>query len=132
MEMGNHDYSYALTSNMFGGRISEITYFILKNPENKDLAEWVSNLPVHVAIDNVTYSHAGITEKWLDSSRKLTLSCGPLWVRPTKLLSMRQANRCSGILPAKPAARSGLMCGVLILFRRILTDVMWAIILCLR
>lgn len=110
--IGNHDYSYALTSNMFGGRISEITYFILKNPENKDLAEWVSNLPVHTTIDNVTYSHAGITEKWLDSSRKLTLNCGPLWVRPTKFTVYAPGKQVFGHTPSKTCreVRPGVWC----------------------
>ena len=80
--MGNHDYDYVRPSHN-AKRLSEMTYLILGFPENRDLKDWVTDLPISVVLDDVTYSHAGITEKWLSLEEKdLYQKCSPIWARP--------------------------------------------------
>lgn len=44
-----------------------MTHVLIDAPENKNLKEWLTGLPVIIEIDGVSYSHAGITNKWAGS-----------------------------------------------------------------
>lgn len=78
---GNHDYIYANKTPSKQSGYNYITQTLIDSPENKGLKEWLANLPVTLKLNNVTYSHAGLTvfyteghELWDDDS--------PLWARP--------------------------------------------------
>ena len=79
---GNHDYIYTEKTPTLQSGFNRGTQTIINN--NPDLKEWVKSLPIVVEIDGVTYSHAGVDERW---DGKLTVDSlwgevSPIWVRP--------------------------------------------------
>lgn len=82
--MGNHDYGYVNHTKSISGGYNPIVQVLLYTPENKRLRRWLSELPVEMVIDGVTYSHAGVTEEWENSSDRANLWSdeSPLWARP--------------------------------------------------
>ncbi len=84
MFIGNHDYAYAHKVGTSSGGYSMGTQFLLDLPDNKDLKIWLYTRPVFVEFDNVTYSHAGITESFNGelTERWLWEDNSPIWARP--------------------------------------------------
>lgn len=78
--IGNHDFVY--TDKKYAGLYTgwnSITQIMLN--DDKNLKNWIKNLPLFQEIDEVLYSHAGITDSWDSKSSPLD-NDGPLWVRP--------------------------------------------------
>lgn len=89
--MGNHDYIYVRETPSSQGGYNLETQTMLDLPENKDLKNWLSSLPIILNIDGVVYSHAGITEDWSSkyvnenerySPNNMWLDDSPIWARP--------------------------------------------------
>lgn len=77
--IGNHDYVYL--HKQYAGRFAgwdPISQALLD--AELDLKNWLLDLPFLTKIDNVAYSHAGITDSW--DYNGLMSEDGPLWVRP--------------------------------------------------
>lgn len=89
--IGNHDFAYVnWTSTTYGG-YSQLTQMLLNAPENRDIKDWLTGLPIVLTIDGVTYSHAGMTNSWTgdvgDPSSLWDLDDSPIWARPAETLS---------------------------------------------
>ncbi len=82
--MGNHDYAYLLSFTPASGGYNVMTKLLLNTEENKDLKKWLSEIPIQLYINDVTYSHAGIDVNWNTSTDEKFLwdSDSPLWTRP--------------------------------------------------
>lgn len=86
--LGNHDYQY-FTRYRYSG-YSELTKTLLG--ADPWLMGWMGNLELVVRIDEVAYSHAGLTEEWLEyvkkKKKKLDLAqmFSPIWARPESLV----------------------------------------------
>jgi hypothetical protein len=78
---GNHDYIYVndTPSKQSGYNIG--TQVLIDVPESKDLKEWLSELPITLEIDGITYSHAGVAASYMVGDT-LWDDDSPLWVRP--------------------------------------------------
>lgn len=79
--MGNHDYIYVNQTPTIAGGYNKMTQFTLNLPDNKDLKNWLSNLPITLKLDGVTYSHAGLTI-FYEEGHNLWDDYSPIWVRP--------------------------------------------------
>lgn len=81
--LGNHDYAYLHPVGCSGH--NDIAQLLINNPENSDLKNWLYSLPITLEIDGVTYSHAGIDERWDGSTDSASMwqDTSPLWVRPS-------------------------------------------------
>ncbi len=85
--IGNHDFAYIHPE--IAGRSSgwdPITYQLINAPENKKIKNWLVSLPVIIELDDVSFSHAGITNGWnggLDV-QSLWQEESPIWARPAK------------------------------------------------
>lgn len=82
---GNHDYAYLHPS--IAGHSSgwnAVTYALINSPENRKLKEFLYTLPITIEIDGVTFSHAGITDRWdgLLSVESIWNDVSPIWARP--------------------------------------------------
>lgn len=80
--IGNHDYAY--TRSEVAGRSSGYSYTtqtLLNAPENKELKDWLTNLPIAMEVDGYTASHAGYVEDY-DELEDLWQDNSPIWVRP--------------------------------------------------
>ncbi len=84
MVQGNHDYAYTRNVGTSSGGYSVGTQFLLDLPENKELKDWLRDLPLSIKLNGVTYSHAGITKEWNENFHPDNLweDVSPLWVRP--------------------------------------------------
>lgn len=82
--VGNHDYAYILDFPPRSSGHNQTTQLHLDSPENRDLKEWLSELPVKLEIDGVIYSHAGIDATWDGSTdqRSMWADNSPIWTRP--------------------------------------------------
>jgi predicted MPP superfamily phosphohydrolase len=76
--LGNHDYAYLHNVSCSGH--NQLAQMLLDVPENKDLKEWLYSLPITLEIDGVTYSHAGLDERW--DGKEMWDDISPMWVRP--------------------------------------------------
>lgn len=76
--LGNHDYAYLYSEYCTGH--NDMTEVWLNVPENKFLKKWLYSLPVTLEIDDVTYAHAGIDERW--NGTGMWEDTSPVWVRP--------------------------------------------------
>lgn len=99
---GNHDWAYTRDVGTSSGGYSVGTQFLLDLPDNKDLKEWLTNIPLTARVDGVTYSHAGITDEWNENFDKVDLwsDISPLWVRPTDYLEYEQIPQVFGHTPS--------------------------------
>lgn len=81
---GNHDYIYAYKTPTLQGGYNNLTQTLLNVPEGQYLKEWLKGLAITVSIDDVFYSHAGMTKQWLGSRdvEDLWDDTSPLWARP--------------------------------------------------
>lgn len=82
--IGNHDYAYILPFNPGSGGYNRQTQLLLNMPEHKNIKDWLTNMPISVELDGVTYSHAGIAAQWEDADNPYDLwsDVSPLWLRP--------------------------------------------------
>jgi hypothetical protein len=82
--MGNHDYIYVNNTPSLQSGYSPITQVLIDAPENKNLKDWLTGLPIIIEIDGVTYSHAGIANEWSGAEDVAGLwnDTSPLWARP--------------------------------------------------
>lgn len=83
--IGNHDYAYVHPE--IAGRSSgwnPVTFTLINTPENKKLKDWLLSLPVTLKLDDVTFSHAGITNEWDGKEEVWSLwnDNSPIWARP--------------------------------------------------
>lgn len=108
--IGNHDFAYIHRE--IAGRSSgwdPITYHNINLPENNTLKRWFLSLPITLELDNVVFSHAGITETWSGGSGVFNLWCddSPIWARPemvqykkiTQVMGHTPQTTCSEIEP---------------------------------
>ena len=81
---GNHDYIYVNKTHTAASGYNQSTQLLLNMPDNKQLKEWVLNLPVSIRLDGVVYSHAGYTNDWMKFYEKDDLwnDVSPIWARP--------------------------------------------------
>lgn len=82
--LGNHDYIYLNYTKTTSGGYNKITQTLIDMPENRELRDWLCGLPITVEVDNVLYSHAGLSESFNDdyTSRWLWEDNSPIWTRP--------------------------------------------------
>jgi hypothetical protein len=82
--IGNHDYIYVVNTPSLQTGYNPLTHVLIDAPENKNLKEWLTGLPVIIEIDGVTYSHAGIANSWSGEQDVTGLwnDTSPIWVRP--------------------------------------------------
>lgn len=101
---GNHDYIYAhVTPSKQSGYRYE-TQLLIGSPENKELKDWLQDLPITLEVDNVLYSHAGVVEEWGGSD--LWTDNSPLWARPTNTsLTYKISPQVFGHTPSKTCHR---------------------------
>jgi predicted MPP superfamily phosphohydrolase len=76
--LGNHDYAYLHDVSCSGHNYT--AEMLLHIPENRQLKDWLSALPISVELDGVTYAHAGVDERW--DGKNMWSDISPLWVRP--------------------------------------------------
>lgn len=62
--LGNHDYIYVYDTPSLQTGYNAITHILINAVENKKIKNWLINLPIILEVDNVSYSHAGITNEW--------------------------------------------------------------------
>lgn len=79
--MGNHDYIYVNYTKSTQSGYSKFTQTLIDMPENRDLREWLRQLPITLELDGVTYSHAGLTESF-EEGDNLWDDNSPIWARP--------------------------------------------------
>lgn len=90
--IGNHDYIYVNKTSTISSGYNNITQMLLNSYDNKDLKEWLRGLPTTLMLDDVVYSHAGLSEEWTASftfnnqnhysSENLWRDDSPIWARP--------------------------------------------------
>lgn len=82
--IGNHDYIYVHATSSLQTGYNQITQTLINAPENKDLKQWLIDMPTVLEIDGVTYSHAGITNEWSGDQATTGLwnDTSPIWARP--------------------------------------------------
>lgn len=87
--IGNHDYAYTMSTPPNSSGYDPLIKMVLSNPEYKHLEGWLKSLMISIVIDDVVYSHAGMTESWVktgsDDSDRLWRGDSPLWARPVSL-----------------------------------------------
>lgn len=76
--LGNHDYAYL--HNVYCSGHNYTTETLLNAPENRPLKDWLYALPITIEIDDVTYAHAGLDQRW--TSEDYWEDISPLWTRP--------------------------------------------------
>jgi diadenosine tetraphosphatase ApaH/serine/threonine PP2A family protein phosphatase len=100
---GNHDFAYTRKVGTSSGGYSVGTQFILDVPENRGLKDWLTNIPLSLEIDGVTYSHAGFVEDYHGGTHPDTLwnDISPLWVRPDYGYTYQQRPQVFGHTPSQ-------------------------------
>lgn len=102
---GNHDYIYAHYTKTLQSGYSQFTQTLIDMPENRELREWLRDLPITLEIEGVVYSHAGLTNVWKeeynDSSTRLWQNDSPIWLRPDFLYSYKEVPQVFGHTPSE-------------------------------
>lgn len=82
--VGNHDYIYVNKTRTLQSGYSLETQMLIDAPENRKIKSWLEGLPVIKEIENVWYSHAGISITWDEKETvdSLWKNDSPLWARP--------------------------------------------------
>lgn len=101
--IGNHDFAYLHSE--IAGRSSGYnfdTQMLINLPDNKELKEWLSFLPIMIELDGITFSHAGVTTDW---STKLDVEWlwrgnSPIWAR-YETSNYKKIPQCFGHTPQK-------------------------------
>lgn len=110
--LGNHDYIYVHKTPSIQTGYSYVTQTLLNAPENKDIKNWLLSLPITYAIDDVIYSHAGVTDEWAEKNNgeenveTLWNNQSPLWVRPQDGLTYT-SNQVFGHTPSETCWDTG-------------------------
>jgi Calcineurin-like phosphoesterase len=111
---GNHDYIYVNKTPSLQSGYNQITQVLIDAPENKDLKDWLTNLPVIIKIDGVTYSHAGITTEWSGAEDVTGLwnNSSPLWARPSGNTTYKDIPQVFGHTPSETCyeVKPGVWC----------------------
>ena len=102
--IGNHDYIYVNRTNSISSGYNIMTQTLLNSPENKQLKEWISNLPLSLELDGVLYSHAGLVDEW-DEKYGYWNDASPIWVRPDSLLTYKDVPQVFGHTPSRTCHR---------------------------
>ena len=85
--LGNHDYTYVNNIPFPSSGYSEITNILLSSAENREHKEWLSLLKYITILDGVIYSHAGVTNKFVEHNMVDGLTVNmwndstPIWAR---------------------------------------------------
>lgn len=81
---GNHDYIYTVETPTLQSGYNHQTQLLIDLLTNEPLKKWLATLPIVLEIDGVTYSHAGIDERWSGEQDPQTMwqQTSPIWVRP--------------------------------------------------
>lgn len=82
--LGNHDYLYIHKTHSFQSGYNPATQLLIDEPENATLRVWLSSMPITLELDGVTYSHAGIDQRWNGkyTTDDIWNDTSPIWVRP--------------------------------------------------
>lgn len=101
--IGNHDYIYVNDTPSLQSGYNPITHILIDAPENKNLREWLTGLPVIVEVDGVSYSHAGITNEWsgADDVSGLWNDISPIWARPSGNSTYKDVPQVFGHTPSE-------------------------------
>lgn len=101
--IGNHDYIYVNDTPSLQSGYSPITHALIDAPENKNLKEWLTDLPVIIEIDGVTYSHAGIANEWsgVQDVGGLWNDMSPIWARPSSDITYKDTPQVFGHTPSE-------------------------------
>jgi predicted MPP superfamily phosphohydrolase len=112
--MGNHDYIYVNNTPSSQSGYNPMTHVLIDAPENKNLKEWLTDLPVIIEIDGVTYSHAGIASEWSGAEDVTGLwdDTSPLWARPGGSITYKIYLKYSGTPLPILVMKSNMGCGV--------------------
>lgn len=110
--LGNHDHVYLKCVHRYQSGFNDDTKMLMGLPENKELERWLSELPYVVEIDNITYSHAGLTNFWrgkygLEHFDRDSLweNDSPIWARPAEFQSHYYGNQVFGHTPQKTCTK---------------------------
>jgi len=100
---GNHDYIYVNDTPSLQSGYNPMTQVLINTPENKDLQEWLTGLPVIIEIDGVTYSHAGVANEWsgVQDVEGLWNDTSPLWARPGTSVVYSESPQVFGHTPSR-------------------------------
>jgi hypothetical protein len=81
---GNHDYIYTEDTPTMQSGYNYSTQTLLDAPENRELKDWLRDLPLILELDGVHYAHAGIDERWDGSFDMSSIwkDTSPIWTRP--------------------------------------------------
>lgn len=110
--LGNHDFIYLKHIHEYQSGFNDNTKMLMAIPENEYLERWLSELPYLSKIDNVTYSHAGLTDYWYakfgtvnnyiyNSPSTLWRNDSPLWARPSEFQSHYSGKQVFGHTPSE-------------------------------
>lgn len=82
--LGNHDYIYVNRTPTLQSGYNPATQVLIDLPIHQPLKRWLSSLPLVLELDNVTYSHAGIDQRWNGgyTTDDIWNDTSPIWVRP--------------------------------------------------
>lgn len=99
--MGNHDYIYVHDTHSFQTGYNPVTHTLIDAPENKDLRDWLTGLPVIIKVDGVSYSHAGISNEWSgkEDVSGLWNDTSPIWARPSSSITYKDEPQVFGHTP---------------------------------
>lgn len=83
--LGNHDYIYVHRTTSLQPGYNPATQIFIDAPENATLRVWLSSMPITLELDGVTYSHAGIDQRWNGgyTTDDIWNDFSPIWVRPS-------------------------------------------------
>jgi hypothetical protein len=111
---GNHDYIYVKDTPSLQSGYNPMTHVLIDAPENKNLKEWLTGLPVIIEIDGVSYSHAGITNEWsgTEDTASLWNDTSPIWARPGGSITYKNIPQIFGHTPSKTCyeVKHGVWC----------------------
>lgn len=114
LAMGNHDYIYVNNTPSMQSGYNPLTHVWSDAPENKNLKEWLTKLPVIIQIDGVTYSHAGIANEWSGAKDVAGLwnNVSPLWARPGSGITYKDRPQVFGHTPSETCyeVKRGVWC----------------------
>ena len=99
--LGNHDYIYVYDTPSMQTGYNPTTHLLIDLPDNKKLRDWLRSLPIIVEIDQVMYSHAGITNKWSGAQDVPGLwnDTSPIWSRPNRDVAYKKIPQVFGHTP---------------------------------
>jgi hypothetical protein len=99
---GNHDYIYVNDTPSLQSDYNPTTHVLIDAPENKNLKKLLTDLPIDIEVDCVTYSHAGIASEWSGAEDVAGLwnDTSPLWARPNTNITYKNKPQVFGHTPS--------------------------------